>query len=101
MKSFSFFFVFILLFTGVAINAQSPDGRISNFANSTIGKGVGGINNAYFLTGFDFQGYNESYPKLETMTQAEVNAVVNGTNVQKAPSSYGIVRRSARVVRTF
>ena len=90
----------------------APDKKIEDFA-AYKAKKINpsnydvGTENAYFLSGFSFNGYNKTYPSLETMTKAEVKAVVTGVKedgktIKKAPDSgYGIIGHSQGGLRAL
>jgi hypothetical protein len=78
--------------------AKEPTFKISDFsADMKTAFGASG----YWLDGFDFMGYNSSYPTLKQMTEAEVNAVKNGNTVTKATGRYSIVGYSQGGLRAL
>jgi hypothetical protein len=108
MKKLLFIFIFVFIFAGLAFEAPpSDDYNIYNYndVKKESYQSIGNIN-AYYLGGFDFNGYNSTYPGLERMTRAEVKAVVtgvktDGTVIRKAPDSYGIVGYSQGGLRAL
>jgi len=84
-----------------------PDFRINDFsvAQPKYSNSIG-TTNAYFLEGFDFAGYNSTYPSMTAMTEAEVNAVISGKKqdcktIKQSPTSYGIVGYSQGGLRAL
>jgi len=103
MKKILLVLIFVFAFAGFAFGAPPDDYNIYNFSDfkKESYQSIGNIT-AYFLHGFDFLGYDSTYPSLEKMTQAEVNAVVTGTTkIKKAPDSYGIVGYSQGGLRAL
>ena len=93
--------IVVLLFSAaVAVFAQSkdPNFKISNF-DSTM-KATSGAN-GYFFDGFDFNGYNSTYPTLRQMTAAEVNSVKNGIKVSKPAGPYTVIGYSQGGLRAL